>query len=108
MPNDFSSMLRRAAYGFKGPTLVTAVWEAIGGHPSSWFTISITDDPANRRIAHGNPAHWWHWLTASENDARGVESYFRSFTPPMQGGVGGETKGTFLYVFLEPSPCRRS
>jgi hypothetical protein len=67
---------------------------------SNW-TIGITDDPRRRMNEHQRVGRdvrrWRYWQTASEEDARAVESYFIKLG--MDGGVGGDTDGRFVYIF---------
>lgn len=59
--------------------------------------VGLTDDPATRRIAHGNPPDWWERSFLTEKDARDWERAM-SATPGYTGGGGGEG-WRFGYVY---------
>jgi hypothetical protein len=63
---------------------------------SAW-TIGVTDDPVQRRIAHKNPSVWYQWQTDSEAGGRNVETHFIS--KGMQGGSGGGGHAGYVYIF---------
>ena len=75
---------------------IKAAIEGIVNHYPSW-TIGVTDDPARRRIEHGNPAGWRQWDADSETIARNVESYFLPIG--MKGGTGGGGIADYVYIF---------
>lgn len=50
--------------------------------------VGLTDDPATRKIQHGNPADWSLWKFSSEKEARDWERNLIS-QPGYRGGTGG-------------------
>ena len=68
----------------------------VGSYPA--WTIGVTDDPAHRRIEHGNPVTWYQWDADSEQIARNVEAYF--LRKGMKGGSGGGGRADYVYIFL--------
>ncbi len=63
---------------------------------SAW-TIGVTDNPARRKIEHGNPTAWLQWDADTEIGARNVEEYFLG--KGMKGGGGGPGRADFVYIF---------
>jgi hypothetical protein len=54
----------------------------------TWY-VGLTDDPARRRVEHGNPSDWGQTaMFSSEADARAWEKSYVS-KPGYQGGLGG-------------------
>ncbi len=51
--------------------------------------VGLTDDPAARKTAHGNPEDWWQRSFSTENEARAWEKEMLS-RPGYKGGPGGE------------------
>ena len=75
---------------------IKAAIEAIVVTHSLW-TIGVTDKPATRRIAHGNPSIWHQWDADTEQAARNVEAFF--IAKGMQGGTGGGGSADYVYIF---------
>lgn len=64
----------------------------------SIWTIGVTDDPATRKVQHGNPSDWYQWDADTEQIARNVEAYF--LDKGMKGGTGGGGRADYVYIFL--------
>ena len=58
----------------------------------TWY-VGLTDDPARRRIEHGNPPDWQQTATPfnTEAEARAWEQSYTSKTG-YQGGAGGSRR----------------
>jgi hypothetical protein len=50
--------------------------------------VGLTDDPEDRKAAHGNPVDWWQCEFATESKARGWEKAMLA-KPGYTGGTGG-------------------
>jgi len=73
-----------------------AIERIAGGGYSAW-TIGVTDNPARRRIEHGNPSTWLQWDADTETVARNVERYF--LDKGMKGAPGGAGRADYVYIF---------
>lgn len=51
--------------------------------------VGLTDDPEERKIAHGSPADWWQRSFSTEREARQWEKEMLA-KPDYKGGPGGE------------------
>ncbi|MFH1219515.1 MAG: hypothetical protein V1694_03570 [Candidatus Eisenbacteria bacterium] len=51
--------------------------------------VGLTDDPGQRKIAHGNPSDWWQRYFSTEKEARDWERDMVA-KPGYTGGGGGE------------------
>lgn len=73
----------------------------------SLWTIGITTEPNERKIAHGTPKYWHQWTADSLSIARRVETYFLNEYPTnkagrMKGGTGGDmnaNRTAYVYIF---------
>jgi hypothetical protein len=68
------------------------------GYHYSDFYAGITSDPDRRKTEHGNPPSWKCWRVRSPWIATEVEKMLHN--GGMQGGNGGSSQATDLYVFL--------
>lgn len=68
----------------------------VGGGYSAW-TIGVTDNPARRKVEHGNPPQWHQWDADTEAVARAVERYF--LDKGMKGAPGGAGRADYVYIF---------
>lgn len=68
----------------------------VNGKYSLW-TIGVTDNPEERKGAHGNPPTWHQWNPNSEEIARSIEKYF--LDKGMKGGGGGPGDADYVYIF---------
>jgi len=80
----------------KESSIVAAI-EAICASRYYHWTIGITDDPIQRKKAHGNPARWYQWWADAEGIARNVEKYFLG--KGMKGSPGGGKDPNHVYIF---------
>ena len=85
-------------------TDITAEIESTVSTKYNLWTIGITTDPAERKQQHSRTdevKHWKQWKADSESVARAVERDFRSRTPKMKGGTGGDIpSGHAVYVYI--------
>ena len=51
--------------------------------------VGLTDDPEERKKAHGNPADWWQRSFSTETEARKWEKEMLA-KPGYRGGTGGK------------------
>ena len=51
--------------------------------------VGLTDDPAERKIAHGSPSDWWQRSFSTEREARQWEKEMLAKVG-YKGGPGGE------------------
>lgn len=51
--------------------------------------VGLTDDPEERKEAHGKPTDWWQRTFSSETEARAWEKQMLS-KPGYTGGPGGK------------------
>ena len=51
--------------------------------------VGLSDDPEERKIAHGNPSDWWQRTFSTEAEARSWEKDMLN-KPGYEGGPGGK------------------
>jgi hypothetical protein len=76
--------------------LIQLIQIYVGNEYLLW-TIGITDDPARRKVEHGNPNTWHDWEADSEEEAKRVEKHF--LDKGMKGDVGGGINPKWVYIF---------
>ena len=62
-----------------------------------FWTIGITENPPERKIAHKHPEKWKVWQANTAKVARDIEKYF--IKKGMKGGTGGGKNPIYVYVF---------
>lgn len=78
-------------------TIIRQIEKTVGLRYTDW-RIGITDDPAQRKAALGNPLNWLHWHADSNLAAQNVMSYFVQ-KGMKRSGVANKT-ATYVYIFL--------
>jgi hypothetical protein len=78
-------------------TIIRQIEKTVGVSYSDW-KIGITDDPAQRKAALGNPLNWLHWQADS---IQGAQNVFRYFVQKgmKRSGVANKT-ATYVYIFV--------
>lgn len=67
--------------------------------------VGLTDDPATRKAAHGNPADWWQRTFSTEREAREWEIGM-IMQSGYKGGQGGEG-WRYGYIYTITSSTRQ-
>jgi hypothetical protein len=78
-------------------TIIRQIENTVGAKYSDW-KIGITDDPAKRRAAVGNPLNWLQWQADSNLEAQNVVRYF--VQKGMKRSGAANKTATYVYIFL--------
>ncbi len=78
-------------------TIIRQIENTVSAKYTDW-KIGITDDPAKRKAALGNPLNWLQWQADSNHDAQNVVNYFVK-KGMKRSGVANKT-AIYVYIFL--------